>query len=161
MSASPLPFFTLARDPLGRLVCTDVAGVAHVGALPVRAFPLTAPDEGLSLVSAEGRELVWIDRLADLPAETRALIEAELAVREFVPEIQRIVSVSTFATPSLWEVETDRGPTTLALKAEEDIRRLPGARGSLLITSGHGTVFRVRDLFALDRHSRRLIERFL
>ena len=44
---------------------------------------------------------------------------------------------------------------------EEDIRRLPGERAALLITSGHGIVFKVPDLRGLDRHSRRLIERFL
>jgi len=57
-------------------------------------------------------------------------------------------------------VETDRGPTTLVLKVEEDIRRLP-ERGRLLITSGHGIVFSVRDMAALDRPSRKLMERFL
>jgi hypothetical protein len=149
----------LARNPMGRLVYTDAAGVAHVGVVPVRAFPLAAPDEGLSLVSPDGHELAWVPRLADLEAEARALIEAELAQREFVPVIERLVSVSTFATPSTWTLETDRGSTTLVLKVEEDIRRLGG--GALLIGSAHGVQFLVRDRHALDRHSRRLLERFL
>jgi hypothetical protein len=68
--------------------------------------------------------------------------------------------VSTFSTPSTWVVETDRGPTSLVLKVEEDIRRL-GGRGRLLISSGHGIVFLVPDLTQLDRHSIRLLERFL
>ncbi len=161
MTATPTTPFSLARNALGRLVCTLADGSEHPGVLPVRAFPIGAPDEGVSLVSAEGKELAWIPRLSALAAPQRALIEDELAAREFVPEIRRIVSVSTFSTPSTWTLETDRGPTTLVLKAEEDIRRLPDARGSLLITSGHGIVFRVRDLFALDRHSKKLIERFL
>jgi hypothetical protein len=57
-------------------------------------------------------------------------------------------------------VDTDRGPTSLVLKGEEDIRRLP-QRGRLLITSGHGLVFQVRDMGALDRYSKKLLERFL
>lgn len=153
--------FTLQRNTLGRLVCVLPDASEHVGVVPVRAFPIAAPDEGISLVSAEGRELVWIARLSALPAPQRALIEEELAGREFVPEIQRILQVSTFSTPSVWTVQTDRGPTELLLKAEEDIRRLPDHRASLLITSGHGIVFRVRDLTALDRTSKRLLERFL
>lgn len=155
------PAFHLTRNPLGRLVCTLPDGGEHPGVTPVRAFPIGAPDEGLSLVSAEGRELVWVPRLSALPPDQRALIEDELASREFVPEIRRILSVSTFSTPSTWRLETDRGPAELVLKAEEDIRRLPGERAALLITSGHGIVFRVPDLRGLDRHSRRLIERFL
>jgi hypothetical protein len=41
-----------------------------------------------------------------------------------MPVITRIVSVASFATPSTWQVETDRGTATLVLKGEEDIRRL-------------------------------------
>jgi hypothetical protein len=161
MTPATSPAFTLSRNAFGRLVCTLADGGVHVGVLPVRAFPLTAPDDGLSLVSGDGRELVWVPSLAALPADQRALVDEELAQREFVPQIRRILGVSTFSTPSTWQLETDRGPAELVLQAEEDIRRLPGARAALLITSGHGVVFRVPDLRALDRHSRRLIERFL
>lgn len=154
------PAFTLTRNALGRLVCTLADGSQHIGVLPVRAFPIAAPDEGVSLVGPAGHELVWIPRLSALPEAPRRLIEDELAAREFVPRIQRITQVSTFSTPSTWTVETDRGPATLVLKVEEDIRRLP-ERGRLLITSGHGVVFEVPDLMALDRHSKKLLERFL
>lgn len=152
--------FTLERQADGRLTYTGTDAQVHHGVTPVRAFPVSAPDAGLSLVSAEGHELVWVDRLDALPARLRTLIEEELAHREFMPEIRRVLEVSTFSTPSTWTVETDRGPTTLVLKVEEDIRRLP-ERGRLLITSGHGIVFSVRDMAALDRHSRKLMERFL
>jgi hypothetical protein len=82
-----------------------------------------------------------------------------LASREFVPEIRAIRAVSSFATPSTWTIETDRGDTTLVLKGEEDIRRL--ARASLLIADRHGIQYLVRDIAALDRHSRKLLDRFL
>jgi Domain of unknown function (DUF1854) len=153
--------FTLRRNTLGRLVFTGADGVVHEGVTPVRAFPIAAPGEGLSLVSTEGRELAWVPRLAELPAHERDLVEQELASREFTPEIKRLLKVSTFSTPSTWDVETDRGPTQLVLKGEEDIRRLPGSRAALLIASSHGIVFKVPDLLALDRHSKRLLERFL
>ena len=52
---SNLPFRDLQLDPQGRLVLTDLNGVAHVGVTPVRAHPISAPDEGLSLVGAHGR----------------------------------------------------------------------------------------------------------
>ncbi len=149
----------LQRDAFGRLLLTDADGVVHVGVVPVRAFALSAPDEGLALLSAQGRELAWIERLAELPAAQRALIEAELASREFVPEIRRLRAVSSFATPSTWTVDTDRGPTRFVLNGEEDIRRLGGTR--LLIGDRQGLQFLVRDYGALDRHSRRLLERFL
>ena len=77
-----------------------------------------------------------------------------------MPEISRIREVSTFSTPSTWTVQTDRGATQLVLKAEEDIRRLSG-RTRLLITGSDGLQYKVPDTLALDRHSRRLLERFL
>lgn len=158
---TPNPAFTLDRDPMGQLVCTLADGSEHVGVTPVRAFPIGAPDEGLSLVSGEGREVAWVPRLSALPDQARQLLKDELAAREFVPEIRRILSVSTFSTPSTWQLDTDRGTVEMVLKAEEDIRRLPGPQASLLITSGHGIVFRVPSMRTMDRHSRRLIERFL
>jgi hypothetical protein len=153
------PTWRLQRNPFGRLVLTDASGADHVGVVPVRAFPIGAPDEGLSLLGSDGHELVWVERLNSLPAELRGLIEDELAQREFTPVIQRIESVSTFSTPSTWQVATDRGATSFVLRSEDDIRRLDGQ--ALLIQSGHGVSFAVRDRLALDAHSRRLLDRFL
>lgn len=151
--------FRLERDPHGVLVLVTADGQRHEGVQPVRAFPLTGPQAGLSLLGADGHELAWVDRLDALPPTQRALIDEELAQREFMPVIQRIRSVSTFATPSTWTVDTDRGPTRLVLEAEENIRRL--ANAALLITDSQGLTFFVSDRFALDRGSRRLLERFL
>ncbi|MGS0758030.1 DUF1854 domain-containing protein, partial [Roseateles sp. GG27B] len=56
-------------------------------------------------------------------------------------------------------VETDRGELQFILKTEEDIRRL--ADGRLLVASSHGLQLLVADRFALDRASKKLLERFL
>jgi Domain of unknown function (DUF1854) len=151
--------FGLHRNAFGRLVLTDADGVAHDGVVPVRAFPIAAPDEGLSLLSAEGHELAWIDSLGELPPPERSLVDEELSSREFMPQIRRLHAVSTFSTPSTWTVDTDLGTTHFVLKGEEDIRRI--GRAMLLIADSQGLQFMVRDLTALDRHSRRLLERFL
>jgi hypothetical protein len=152
--------FTLTRNAFGKLIYIDAGGTPHEGVTPVRAFALSAPDQGLSLISAEGKELQWIDRLDDLPEAARTLIAEELAQREFMPVIQRIVAVGSFATPSTWQVETDRGPTELILKSEDDIRRLRGTNG-LLIADSNGIHFMIRDRSALDAHSQKILKRFL
>jgi Domain of unknown function (DUF1854) len=159
--------FEFARSPLGHWVFTNADGEHTPGCVPVRAFPLAAPDEGISLLSPQGHELLWIAHLSSLDAPQRSSIEAALAEREFSPEIRRILSVSSFSTPSIWQIETDRGPTRLTLKGEEDIRRLgPGAGqtagpSGFLITSAEGVQFRLPNPAKLDRHSRRCLERFL
>lgn len=151
--------FQLMRNTYGRLVFTDQSGVMHEGIIPVRSFPITDPEQGIALIDPHGHELAWIEQLNDLPEAYRVLIESELASREFMPEIKRITKVSGFITPSTWQVETDRGKTTLILKGEEDIRRLTAA--SLMIADSHGIHFLIRDRTALDRHSRKLLDHFL
>ena len=154
-----IPNFQLAREASGQLQLIDADGETHQGVVPVRAFPLAAPEEGISLVGTDGHELAWIDRLQDLPGEIRALLQDEMALRDFVPEITRLKSVSSFGTPSLWTVATDRGATSFVLKGEEDIRRLKDR--ALLIASSEGVQYRIADMSALDRASRDLLERFL
>jgi hypothetical protein len=153
------PSFQLSRNAFGQLIHTDADGNAQVGVQPVRAFPIGAPDEGLSIMGSDGHELVWIPHLHALPPNIRELLQEELSQREFFPSIQQIEAVSTFSTPSTWTVQTDRGQTEFVLKGEEDIRRLPGA--ALLIASSHGVQFIVKDMGALNAHSRKLLSRFL
>lgn len=150
----------LQRDAHGRLVLTLPDGSVHEDVTPVRAFPIAAPLEGLALLGADGHEIVWVARFDQLSTADRRLVEEELAVREFTPAIEKILSVSSFSTPSTWQVQTDRGPAQFVLKGEEDIRRL-GSRTRLLVSSSDGLQFRVPDATALDRPSRRLLERFL
>lgn len=159
MNEAPFQPFQLERDAHGRLVLTTADGRRHPGVVPVRAFPIAAPNEGLSLVDGDGREVAWVEALDKLPLPLHALIAEELLSREFTPVIRRIVSVSTFSTPSIWQVDTDRGVTRFVLKGEEDIRRLND--GALWIADSHGIQFIVRDRRALDPRSRRLLGRFL
>ena len=151
--------FELARDAFGKLVLTTADGERHVGVAPVRAFPIQAPDEGISLMTVDGREVAWIPSLAALAPALRSLLEAELQGREFMPEIRAIHSVSSYATPSTWHVGTDRGDTSFVLRGEEDIRRI--GLDTLLISDSHGIHFLLRDLHGLDRQSRKILDRFL
>ena len=151
--------FNLRRDSFGKLVFTGEDGVDVAGITPVRAFPIQAPTRGISLVRDGGKEVAWIDDLATAPAHIRELVSEELEGREFIPEIQHIASVSSFATPCTWHVKTDRGDTAFVLKVDEDIRRVGEA--SLLISDSHGINFLVRDMFRIDKHSRKILDRFL
>ncbi len=155
---SPVPF-TLSIDDDARLVLVTAAGERHTGVQVVRAFPISGPEEGFALLDPEGRELAWVDRLDELDPPARALAEAALAGREFLPEILQLRAVTGHATPSTWSVLTDRGETRFVLAAEEDIRRL--GQGRFLISDSAGVQYLVRDVEKLDRASRRLMDRFL
>ena len=155
---STLPF-QLRRDSFGKLIITLENGEEWVGVTPVRAFPIQAPTKGISLVRDGGKEVAWIDDLADVPPAIADLIRDEINGREFIPEILAIKDVSSFATPCTWFVKTDRGDTEFVLKLDEDIRRI--GETSLLVADSHGINFLVRDMFKIDKHSRKILDRFL
>ena len=134
-------------------------GVRHEQVIAVRAFPVAAPDEGAALVDAEGHELLWIASLSDLSAALRAQVLRALTQREFMPRILKLRAVSSLVAPCTWDIETDRGDTSLQLKGEEDIRRLSAT--VLIVTDSYGVQFLIRDLAQMDRHSRKLLDRFL
>lgn len=149
----------LQRDALGRWVWTDAQGQRHEQVVVVRAYPVTAPDQGAGVMDAEGHELAWFDRLSEVEADLQSRLREAMAEREFLPEILQLKAVSSLVTPSTWTVETDRGSTRFMLKGEEDIRRLTGR--VLLVNDAEGVQYLIRDLAAMDRHSRKLLDRFL
>lgn len=151
--------YQLSRNAFGRLVFIKRNDGAEMEVVPVRSFPITDPEQGISLIDLHGHELAWIEDLQDLPGETRKLVDEDLAAREFMPEIERVRHVSSFSTPSTWDVETDRGTTTFILKGEEYIRRLTPV--ALLITDSQGIHFLIRDRTTLDHQSRKILDRFL
>ena len=151
--------FALSRDAFGRLNLTAADGTVHENVAPVRAFPIQAPEQGISLVSADGKEIAWIDSLADLAPANAELVREELMGREFMPEIARILSVTSFATPCTWSVDTNRGQASFVLRGEEDIRRI--GSDTLLISDNHGIHFLIRNQFTLDKQSKKILDRFL
>jgi hypothetical protein len=158
MTAAAPTDFDLRCDAFGQLALT-VDEQTHTGVVPVRAFPISAAQGPLSLVDTDGHELAWVPDLAALDAPRRALIEAALQTREFMPVITRLLAVSSFATPSTWDVETDRGRTRLVLKGEENIRRL--STTVMLVADAQGVQYLIRDVPDMDRYSRKLLDRFL
>lgn len=149
--------FELSKNAFGKLILT-AQGQTHEGVIPIRAFPLHTPEGNIALVSMDGFEVAWINRLHDVTESVRQLILDELAGREFVPEIQRLIKVSSFSTPCTWTVETDRGETSFVLRVEEDIRRVGE---SLLVTDNHGINFLIRQPSKLDKQGRKILDRFL
>ena len=147
------------QGPSGRWFFVSAQGQHHDHVMAVRSFPVAAPDEGIALVDGDGKELLWIPNLNMLADAVRARVLKAINQREFMPQILKLYGVSGFLTPSTWDIETDRGRTSLMLKGEEDIRRLSAS--VLLVTDGHGVQFLIRDLAQMDRYSRKLLDRFL
>jgi len=151
--------FELRYDAWGGLSYVDPSGAVHDKVSVVRAFPISDPYRMVAILAANGHELLLIRDLADLPAAVRHTLEKELARREFLPIIERIVNVSGPIEPCEWQVETDRGPRKFVLAAYEDVRRLADHRA--LIFDGEGIRYLIPDVRALDPASRGHLDRYL
>jgi hypothetical protein len=149
----------LERNVQGDLVLQLRNGTRHVPVRPVRGFPITQPDYGISLVDDDAREVVWIENLGACDNVVCSLIRDELAMRDFLPVIQRIYSISHNREPSEWDVQTDRGRVQFVLKVIEDVRRLDAQRA--MVTDGNNVQYLVTNLSRLDAKTRRYLERYL
>jgi len=168
MSSTETSTPTLTRlDPNAPKLWTDALGVWHLSiehevhdhVTAVRAFPIMSPDEGVSILSREGKELFWFDSMVGLPSEIKDALTLCLQGREFMPEILKLDSVSGFVTPCHWRIQTTRGYTQLLLNGEEDIKRLNV--NTLIVSDAYGVQFLIKNLSAMDRLSRKLLDRFL
>ena len=151
--------FSLFKDDRGQFTVVDAAGRRHDNIEPIRAFPISDPEHWISLCDPNGKEVVQVRDLNELPVEQRELLLSELTRREFVPVIRRIESISSLAEPCEWFVETDRGPTSFVLNSDEHVRKLGQDRA--LILDSNGLRYLVPDAKQLDAHSHRLLSRYL
>jgi hypothetical protein len=146
-------------DAFGHLVLVTPDGQTTSDVVPVRAFPFSAPDQWISLCDQSGREILCLTDLDGLAPETRTLLQAELAQREFIPHILRILRVVEGGGSDQWFVTTDRGDRSFELPGEDNIRRM-GDDGALIIDA-HGIRYRIASVRKLDAPSRRILRQYL
>jgi hypothetical protein len=154
-----MPRFGLKHDEFGKLVLIDDQGLRHVGVEPVRAFPITDPNRFVSILDGEGKEIVLVEDLAELTDSVRSVLEAELARREFIPIIEKIVKVHGESHPTEWEVRTDRGPVRFTINGDDDVRHLGPNRA--LLVDAQGVRYLIPDVRTLDAASQRVLEVWL
>ena len=125
-----------------------------------RAFPISAPGEFVSICDAEGHEVACIEDPSTLPPAVLAMLDEELARREFVPIVVRIEKVFAETDPSQWRIVTNRGPTTFMMEdSDNDVRRLGPNR--ILLVDTRGIRYLIPDTRRLDGPSRRILDRYL
>lgn len=131
-------------------------GTTYECVKPVRLFPLTAKDRMISLFDQSGSEIGIIRDIRELDAESRAALEKELSVRYFMPKILRINSIKVEFGMARWDVETDHGRRQFLVRERNDVQLMPGNR--VLIVDADGNPYEIPSYFALDPHSKSLLE---
>ncbi len=131
-----------------------------------RSFPVTAPDEFLSVREPDtrkkgrGSEIGMIRNINIFDKDTVALLNAELELRYFTPEIKRIVSAKEKFGYCYWEAETTAGTVSFVLNNPfSNIRKLEDGR--ILIADMDGNCFLIPDPEAMDRQSYKVLEIYI
>ncbi|SMC50808.1 cyanophycin metabolism-associated DUF1854 family protein [Polynucleobacter kasalickyi] len=151
--------YTISKNNNGTIKAEDAHGNIFDNIRITRAFPISDPENGFSIVDSDGHELVWFESISELTPYEQSLVRDTLSQIEFIPVIQQITGINTFSLPSLWDIQTDRGPTRLKLKSEQDIRRISDV--ALLITDADGIQYLMKNRKTIDKQSKKILDRFL
>ena len=134
--------------------------------VPVRAFPITDPEEFISVKEPDskekgkGAEIGMIRRLSDFDGESVVLLREELSRRYFTPEIKRITGVKEKFGYSYWDAETSAGNVSFVMtNVSSNIRTLEDGR--VFIHDIDGNCFCISDPAKLDKASFKKIEIYL
>ena len=131
-----------------------------------RSFPVTAPDEFLSVrepdsrIKGRGAEIGMIRNVNIFDNDTVKLINDELEVRYFTPEIKKITSAKEKFGYTYWEAETTAGNASIVLNNPfSNIRVLEDMR--IFISDMDGNCFVIPDPSKLDKLSYKYIEIYI
>jgi hypothetical protein len=125
-----------------------------------RLFPLSEPEQWISVVDAEGRELGIVRHLRRLDRASQEAVREELRRRYVVAQVRRIVSCTERFDMVELVVDTDRGRRRfVARNLREHIKQPTPER--ILLTDIDGNRYDIPDYGALDAKSRALIERYI
>jgi hypothetical protein len=142
---------TIYENNLVKLTLSD--GREFTGLEPRRLFPVNNPDNYISLIDAEGREVALIRSVAALNPASFSCVKASLDDYYLVPRIIRIVSASEKYGTVRWVVETDRGIKGFDIRnRNHDIRVYKDGR--IRVRDSDDNRYIISDYHELDQYSK-------
>ncbi len=123
------------------------------GVQPRRLFPISAPDDYITMLDGDGVELCVARHLSDLDKDSRRVVEASLRDYYLVPRILRIVRAEETSGTLRFTVETDRGIKRFDIRnRNHDIR--VSSDGYVRIRDADDNRYIIEDYRVLDHRSR-------
>ncbi|MDZ7344687.1 MAG: DUF1854 domain-containing protein, partial [candidate division KSB1 bacterium] len=108
-----------------------------------------------SLRDDKGHEQILIEDLREVDNPARALIENELAERNFLPMITGIDAIAGEMELFHWKVMTNAGPRSLLTRRNDHPRKL--ANGDVLIKDVSNDLYLIPNPKGLDAKSLKLL----
>ena len=70
--------FSLEKDVFGNIRLTLESGQLFDQVKIIRAFPISSPENGFSIVDQDGHELVWFEALSELNENNQYIVRSSL-----------------------------------------------------------------------------------
>lgn len=126
---------------------------------PRRLFPITDPENYITLLDSKEKEKALIKSLSSVTKESREAIEGCFGDYYMIPKITAVLAVEDRLGTLKWRVMTDRGEVTFRIRnRHSDIKVLDGNR--LFVRDSNDNRY-LSDLDSLDKASMRLIFSYL
>lgn len=127
---------------------------------PRRLFPLSGPDEYISLLSEDGSEKMIIRSISSLDGDSAEAVRGCLGEYYRIPQITSFDGCTDKFGVLKFTVNTNFGEASFSVKnRHSDIKLLCGKR--ILIKDSSDNRYEVPDMNTLDKRSQKLISSYL
>lgn len=141
----------------GRMLNVTVDGVQTDSVYVHCSFPHTNKRIYLSIRTFENKEIGMIRSLDEFPPEAAELLEEQVRIRYFAPEITKVIKIKDEFGYSYWETETTSGICRFTVRSGGSNAKLV-TESRLLITDVDGNRFVIPDLEKLSDKEYRMVE---
>ncbi len=119
---------------------------------PRKLFPVSRPEEYVTLLTEAGKEIAVIKKLSDLNSESYHTIAQSLESYYLVPFITDILSITQKSGTMIWVVETNRGIKRFEVRdRNHDIKT--AASGTVRIRDADDNRYIISDYRKLSKKS--------
>ena len=140
-------------------LCAEIDGKKYGRVKLVRALPLTNPTEYISVESMNDEEIGIIERLSDFSGEQAELIEKELKMRYFCPNITEIDEIKDKMGQFYFDVQL--GETKKKFTVRDVSANVRQYADFILITDTDGNRYKIESSGNIKKKSMKKLEPYL
>ncbi len=133
-------------------------GITYYGLKATLLFPMTDRRSYIQLKDANDNEIGILRSFEGLDERSRGILESEIEKAYFIPAITKINSITDRFGVDIWDVETEKGPRSFEVAGKKRSIRYV-TNDHIIIRDIDGNRYEIKSLNALDKASRKLIDR--
>jgi Domain of unknown function (DUF1854). len=145
------------RKTEGNMLSVTADGETHPAVYVHCSFPHTNRTSYLSIRNIDNKEIGMIRSLGDFDEATAKLLEEQMQIRYFCPEITKVLSMKEEFGYSYWEAETTAGVCRFTVRNGGANAKLVTAV-RLVISDVNGNRFVIPDIGKLGDKEYRMVE---